>query len=218
MSELLAAGSQERRSDERWRVFASVPVNDAVRSIMQRAQNGLRAQDWPVRWVDPRLAHVTLRFYGDSDMVTVAGMRSALAEVAGRHDSLRLQTGSLDAFPSPTRARVFWLGLDGDVSPLRALVADINAGGEDEGNGKRSFKPHVTLARLRNGAHPPSNYAEAVAALDIPSVGLAIDRILLVRSVLGPKGPAYTTIGEWPLNTPAVDVATPAEAELHEHG
>lgn len=219
MTDRGAIGTHEQGEGERWRIFAAVPVNDAVRAIMQHVQNKLKTHAWAVRWVDPRLAHITLRFYGDTNVSAVSDIHGSLADVAACHESMLFQTGGVGAFPSVNRARVLWLGLDGDVTRLRALVTDINATGDaDPGNGKRSFKPHVTLARLRNGAQPPPNFAEAAAALDLPSAKLAVDRIQLIRSVLSPKGPSYTVIGEWPLMTPAAELSLAVSPELHEHG
>jgi 2'-5' RNA ligase len=207
---------ENEQNGERWRVFAAVPVNDGVRAVMQRAQNRLAPLRWPVRWVDPRLAHITLRFYGDSDLDSVDEIRGALSDIVARHDSMQLQTGGIGAFPSAARLHVLWLGLEGDVKRLRLLAAAINPDGPEAGKPGRSFRPHITLARLRNGATPPVSVDEAAAALELPAVSLTLDRVQLIRSVLGPKGPSYTVIDEWMLAQPDI-VPTQTPAGLHEH-
>jgi RNA 2',3'-cyclic 3'-phosphodiesterase len=219
---LMNAQARANHTDvnERWRVFVAAPVPDPVRRVMQHVQNSLAARRWPVRWVDPRLAHITLRFFGDTPRAHLDVLREDLSQVAQRHDAMQLHTSSVGAFPSATRARVLWLGLNGQVTHLAALARDVEAigpraGGDDR---KRPFKPHITLARLRDGSSPPADFSAAIAELDLPTLDLTIDRIDLVRSVLGPKGPTYTTIASFPLGTPAT-VATPASTpELREHG
>jgi len=218
MDEREPRDEQSENHGERWRVFAAAPLNDNVRAVMQHAQNRLKANTWPVRWVDPRLGHITLRFYGDSDQQAVADIQRELACIAARHDHMLLQTAGVGAFPSTSRARVLWLGLDGDVARLRSLARAINAAGSDEvSKDKRSFKPHVTLARLHNGALPLSDVANAAAALDLPAVSLPIDRVQLIRSVLGPKGPTYTVINEWLLNETATVPADATASDPNEH-
>lgn len=219
MSEHRPGGTSIQGHDERWRIFAAVPVNDAVRSVMIHAQDRLKRHGWHVRWVDPQLAHLTLRFYGDSDTRTVDSIRRHIEHVAGRHQSIRLQTGALGAFPSASRPRVLWLGLDGDASRLRTLAEDIGAGGDaGDPGGRQMFKPHITVARLRNGAQPPVDFAAAVRTLHLSAEELVADRVLLIRSVLGARGPAYTTIGEWPLTTRSSESPVHGTTELHEHG
>ena len=202
---------------EPWRVFAAIPVNDSVRAVMQHTQNRLAELQWPVRWVDPRLAHVTLRFYGDSDEHAMEEIRDSLRAASMRHESMTLETTTLGAFPSASRAKVLWLGLGGDVRRLRLLASEINPDAVEAPGAGKSFKPHVTLARLRNGASPPSGVTEASAGLDLPTVGLPVDSIQLIRSVLGPKGPTYTVIDEWMLRTRDAAPASATSPELHEH-
>ncbi|HUG14860.1 MAG TPA: RNA 2',3'-cyclic phosphodiesterase [Thermomicrobiales bacterium] len=218
MDEQRRTDDSTRHNGERWRVFAAAPINDDVRAVMQHAQNRLASNAWPVRWVDPRLGHLTLRFHGDSDIDAVSAIRGKLQQIAARHESMQLHTGAVGAFPSTSRARVLWLGLDGDVARLRSLAADINAdGAADAGTDRRPFKPHVTLARLRNGAAPLSNVAAAAGALELPAASLTIDRIQLIRSVLGPKGPTYSIIDEWPLIERPGEPAIETASDLHEH-
>ena len=44
-----------------WRVFAAVPVSDEVRELMRRAEETLALRGWPMKWVKPELAHLTLQ-------------------------------------------------------------------------------------------------------------------------------------------------------------
>jgi RNA 2',3'-cyclic 3'-phosphodiesterase len=215
MDEQRRTNNDTQNDADRWRLFAAAPINDGVRSVMQLAQNRLARHAWPVRWVDPRLGHVTLRFYGDSDTDTLAAIQRDLGDIAARHERMLFQTLGVGAFPSVSRARVLWLGLDGDVARLKSLAIDIDAG--DTGGVKRSFKPHVTLARLRGGAPALSDVASAAGALELPSVTLPVDRIQLIRSVLGPKGPTYNVIAEWMLVDHSAAPAVGSAPALHEH-
>lgn len=186
--------------DAAWRVFAAVPVSDAVRALMRDTERQLAPRGWPLRWVRPDLAHLTLRFYGATDPARLPGLAARLASVAAAGRPLRLRTTTIGAFPSDRRPRVVWLGLGGDIAPLAALAAQVASASAGDGPpGDRPFAPHITLARLRDSAPAPEGFAAATSALRLPEVGFAVERLQLIRSVLGPGGPAYTTIGEWPL-------------------
>jgi 2'-5' RNA ligase len=212
-------GSQPEQI-ERWRVFVAAPVTPPVRRVMQEVQNMLAPRRWPVRWVDPKLAHITLRFFGDVPRAALPALQHELEGIAAGHAALRLRTAGVGAFPSPTRVRVLWLGLTGQVAQLAALARAAEELGEHERTDprKRPFKAHVTLGRLRDGADPPADFREATAALDLPVVDLPIDRIELIRSVLGPKGPTYTTVATVVLGAPHAVAATSPAPELREHG
>lgn len=197
-----------------WRVFAAVPVNATVRRVMQETQNAFVPRGWPLRWVDPKLAHITLKFYGDTNLPTVERLTSELGDIATQYARIPLHTTKLGVFPSWARPRVLWLGLDGDADRLKSLARDVEATARETTTSQRdkakAFKAHITLARLRDGASVPSDFQPMVSFHQIEPVELVLDRLQLIRSVLGPKGPTYSTIAEWPLFSP--------ELEQHEHG
>ena len=190
-----------------WRVFAAVPVSAAVREQMRDIQSALAPQGWPMRWVRPELAHLTLRFYGNVASDRVPDLASQIAPVAQAARPLRLEASTIGAFPSEHRPRVIWLGLVGDVKPLEALAGAVtsatSAFGPPE---RRPFAPHITLARLRDGAAAPSDFRAVVDRITRCAVPFVADRLQLIRSELGLGGPTYTTIHEWQLGAlPEID-------------
>ena len=82
-----------------------------------------------------------------------------------------------------------WLGVTGDLAPLRALARSV---ARDRG---RAYRPHLTVARLRGDTDP----AGAVAALSAYAGPVwSAGAVHLVRSQLGPS-PTYDDIATWPL-------------------
>lgn len=199
--------STTRSQTATWRVFVAVPVDDAVRAIMRDVVGELAPRGWPVKWVRPELAHLTMKFYGDIETDRLPDLAARLADVATAAQPLTVRTTGIGAFPTERRPRVLWLGLTGDIEPLAALARRVEAASAGFGRPEdRPFAPHITLGRLRDGAPAPSDFAAAASALRPAPVTLAVDRLQLVRSVLGPGGPTYTVIGEWPLGAiPEVD-------------
>lgn len=107
------------------------------------------------RWIAPEDMHITLRFAGDVDNPTAREFHDALVSID--EPAFELKLSGFGAFGGQ-QPRTLWAGVA--PSPWLDALARVNeraarsAGLKPE---KHSFKPHVTLARLR-GTRP-----EAVA-------------------------------------------------------
>jgi RNA 2',3'-cyclic 3'-phosphodiesterase len=125
---------------------------------------------------------------------------------AARHPARELAVRGGGAFPGASRARVVWAGLRADRAALAALAASVAAGARRAGapspEEDRRYRPHITLARLREPADVRPLTAE-LAGLDGSPWTAA--RIELIRSHLpgGAVGrsPVYSSVGAWPLRS-----------------
>jgi RNA 2',3'-cyclic 3'-phosphodiesterase len=141
--------------------------------------------------------HLTLAFLGDVSQDFIESAEARLVEVAHQHQTFPAQLKGLGAFPSPSRARVVWIGTEQGKDEVCALQADVvkalrSAGYQPE---TRPFSPHLTIGRLRF----PADVSKAVA-VQFATESFMIERVVLFRSVLGPAGPAYSVIAEFPLS------------------
>lgn len=195
---------------EQWRLFVAIDLGEAARRALGEAQAACRRADLPVRWVDPAGAHLTLKFLGETDRAQVGPLGAALRAVAGRHRPVLLHTGAPGVFPNPRRPRVLWLGLTGALDRLAALQRDVDDALAALGFPRetRSFSPHLTLGRVREGARPAdvAGVATTLAGVRAAAAPLPVERIRLMRSELARGGSRYTTLLEAPLGPPAGDV------------
>ncbi|RIK42690.1 MAG: RNA 2',3'-cyclic phosphodiesterase [Chloroflexi bacterium] len=199
---MVTQGSRQlQQRGERWRLFAAVPLDAEVQQAVARLQRGLATRAWPVRWVQPELAHITVKFFGDVPVGQLGVLRSQLASAAERSMATTLSTAGVGAFPSVTRPRVIWLGLSGNVKPLERLVARVDAatGGDGGRPADKPFRAHITLGRVRDGARPISDLPAAIAEYGAIPHAVPVERLLLIRSTLGSSGPTYQTLAEWAL-------------------
>jgi 2'-5' RNA ligase len=119
--------------------------------------------------------------------------------VAAGSTAFDLVLRGLGAFPSPTRPRVLWAGVDEGRTAAATLACGVDdalagLGFEREA---RAFSPHVTLGRVR-GPRPAPRLAEALAA------GGHFGRqpvasVALMRSDLSPRGARYSELATAPL-------------------
>ena len=185
---LLGTADDARRL-RRVRLFAAVdpPVEDLALPADER-----------FRFVPREQWHVTLAFYGEVDDARVEKLQEGLARAAARSRPFRVRVAGAGTFPPQSRkARVLWLGLDGEVDEMRRL-ADRCAGAGRRARiamEDRSFRPHLTLARSRR---EPVDATDIVATLS-SYVGpwWTVPSVRLVRSFLGPRT-RHETLSEFP--------------------
>ncbi len=163
------------------RVFAGVPLPVETRLALA---DRLAEFEVPGKVAPPENWHLTLRFLGKVDQVTLERFLSGLIDVSGE-PVFTVSLGSFGAFPNAKKAAVVWLGLHKGEEALTRLnqiteEAAVAAGLSPE---ERPFHPHLTLARVR----PPADVRELLDE-EIP-LGWACDRIVVFRSHLG-GGPA----------------------------
>ena len=152
------------------------------------------------RWVEPDRLHATVRFLGEVDAAFIDRLAAALAPAAARYDPIPLAIATVGAFPTWKRARVIWAGVGYDPK-LELLHHDVELacnglGLEVEG---RPFRPHVTLARLRE---PGGDTARAIfrAARGRPlRYDMTLDSIDLMQSTVVGAGRQYTRLHAIPL-------------------
>lgn len=172
---------------------------DDVRQRLATAVEGLRPHATDVAWVAPANLHVTLKFLGQVDEARVLAFAEALTGAAAGHRAFDVVVRGLGAFPSPTRPRVLWAGLDGDAGRLAALAESVDAacGGLGVPRETRAFAAHVTLGRVREPRRQPT-LADALArGGEFGRVG--VGRVALMRSELSPRGARYSELALCPL-------------------
>jgi 2'-5' RNA ligase len=185
-----------------FRAFLAIPLPDPIRERLAAAQDLLRPAGADVKWVEPELLHVTLKFLGDLTDEARGTIEPGLRAAAAAAAPIELAVRGLGAFPPTGPPRVVWAGLreaDGRLTlagVARAVeTAAAGAGFPPEG---RPFAAHVTLGRVKSRRN-----AEALRAL-IEREGAAeagafrADALVLFRSDLSPRGPTYTVAERYP--------------------
>lgn len=147
-------------------------------------------------WVREPSLHLTLKFLDEQPSDKLPAIQEAVAHVAGRHRELLMTLGGVGAFPNFRRARVVWLGVGQDPR-LELLHHDIELACEQIGfevDG-RAFRPHLTLARVRQ-ALPEERLRELSRAARQTDyhTDFLVRSIDLMQSELSSGGSQYTTL------------------------
>jgi RNA 2',3'-cyclic 3'-phosphodiesterase len=194
-----AHAAEENIGSDAYRLFVALPVAGSAVKNLQRLQARLDSMsaNRVVRWTRLEQLHLTLHFLGDVRSDQVPGTCRLLEQACegARSFSLRLQ--GLGCFPLRGPVRVVWVGIQGAVESLRSLQSSVaqrlsSLGSQHQ---SRPFAPHLTIGRVRAGAHPPAAVRTSLAGLLAIEVGdWPIDEVVLMRSELRPEGARYTRL------------------------
>ena len=180
------------------------PLRQAVMAVQAMITRELaRLPDARPQWVRPESLHLTLKFLGEIDDGNLPDILVALRIAAQRRGGFSLAVQGLGVFPDARAPKVLWAGLSGEVDKLTALAVAIEeslipAGIEPEG---RPFKPHLTIARIKDGSREIGKTLTAHEILDSRlEIGtMNVQEIVLMKSDLKPSGSVYTRLDTVPL-------------------
>lgn len=200
--------------DTPWRLFLAVPLPHSVQGLVADEIATLKAEGWPVRWVQPDTAHLSLHFLGEAEQERAELVRLALPDAVAAQTPFTVRTAGLGVFPHFRRPRVLWLGLHGPVHRLETLQTHVGRALQALGFsvGEEPYHPHITLGRVRNDDGervrlrdlPDAVKARFVdratgAAIAPPSLLVPVREVLLMRSHLGKEGARHESIASFPL-------------------
>jgi 2'-5' RNA ligase len=131
------------------------------------AQIQSKLKDFNIKFVDPNLVHITLKFLGDVN-------ENQIEQIAGALDGINIPSfeakiENVGVFPKPKYVKVIWLGAEGNFGELHDNV---------ESALKEAFLK--VLYELK----------------DIEIGTFHVDAIKLKKSTLTPEGPIYETLHE----------------------
>ena len=186
------------------RCFIAIDIDEQIKKCLSNLQSDLQAKvdirKSDVKWVSPEATHLTLKFLGEIKNEQTVEVCNITKIVANRHKSFDFTVESVGHFGGRS-AKVLWVGAGRDCNNLLQLQQDLDqelasAGWPGE---TRKFAGHLTLCRIRN---PKAGVKLVQAAREYKSLELGImsvDSICVYESQLTPKGPIYTSMGNYDL-------------------
>ena len=146
-----------------------------------------------IRWARRSQFHITLKFLGENTHEITEEVIDALIPLK-HFEPFTVELSYIGAFPNLNTPKILWLSGDKGADELAKLSKKINdvlfdnVGLERE---RKKFKAHLTLARLKESLLPE----ELVRRLgDVPKLRWSCGELVLMKSVLTPKGPIYTQL------------------------
>lgn len=158
------------------------------------------------RPVSPYLWHLTLAFYGEVSGFEADNIAEELLQCTFDVTPFRLKTAACGLFPKPSKARVFWVGVeeDSDCSSLKHLARCCRRAGHATVRKRTAresaFQPHITVVRSITD-HEAVDLQQLQMMADVPELNWHADRVNLYQSISGQKGPQYRRLEIFELNS-----------------
>lgn len=174
------------------RAFIALELPEEIKVEIKNIQQDLDKAGVQARWVKPEIAHLTLAFLGSITPNRVEPISKTLKEVAGKIKSTKLYLSQIGCFPHPTKARIVFIDLGGELEKLNALTTKIRKGLKKEKIwfDKKPFRSHVTLGRIKKR----QNLTKIIKEIKIKEIEFIANEISLTKSQLTETGPIYTKL------------------------
>ncbi len=187
-------------NSEQIRSFIAIELPRNVKNGLAQLRNELERAEHPfIKWVNPESIHLTLKFLGNVPLKQVAEITKAIETASKGISPFHLEISGLGGFPNLKQPRVLWVGIKGEIDKLLSLQQNIDLALAPLGFAKeeRPFVPHLTLARIRQGASPKErkSFGELVMSTSSEtSYPFDVEAVSLMRSQLTPAGAIYTRL------------------------
>lgn len=186
---------------DRVRAFLALPRDrmwvESTRGLVERLRSTLPKASW----TKPESWHLTLKFLGDVPRSRLETFGEELASACAEAVAGEIVADGPVVFPPRGEARVLGLGFSSNEAlasvALVAQAADRAAQALGVAPEKREFRPHVTLARLRDRwpAEAIASFRETAGSWTFPP--WQARSCVLYESRLEPAGAVHTPLAEW---------------------
>lgn len=196
------------------RAFIAIELPKEIKDALGELQGELKKSGADVKWVEPQNIHLTLKFLGEIDAVTLSKISDILEDTAKDKNAFHIRISCLGAFPKINYPKVLWLSIDkGDnevkeiAKQLKEKIAKAGVPRED-----RPFSTHITIGRTRSTLNRErlvqdlKNLAlhKSLAGQSATIIGgleFVVTKLIIFKSSLTPKGPIYEGLKEANLKT-----------------
>ena len=177
------------------RSFAAVFPPPEVRQRVRELSGELQKSAGGVKWVETDNLHLTLRFFGNLTDAQLESAGACMTETARGEAPFAVRLATLGAFPSLSRVRVIWVGIEEGAEQLTRVANSLERRFVEAGLGRtdKPFSPHLTIGRVKVPQGNP-RLEEAIRALTFEGAEFMIDGLTLTKSELRPGGPIYSPV------------------------
>lgn len=174
------------------RLFVGLALPQSLKDRLAPLMIGLPG----ARWVPPENLHLTLRFVGEVDERETALLDEALSTI--ERAPFELQVSGCGIFAQRRGPEAVWIGV-ASTPPLVDLQAAVERAAVRAGLApeEKRFRPHITLARLKDAPQP--RLQAFVAGHNLFKESVAIEGFSLFSSKLGSGDPIYIEEAAYPL-------------------
>ena len=179
------------------KIRAFIAIDIPVSQNVTECINELKKLQINAKIVETENMHLTLKFLGDTDENLIDEIEKIIKDTIINIQPFEIILKNLGIFPNQNYIKVVWIGVE-NTEPLKKIAETIdtklnNLGFEKE---KRPFSVHLTIARIKSAKNKEKLIQLINKYQNIELQKIKINKIILKKSTLTPKGPIYTNLKE----------------------
>lgn len=166
----------------------------AFRDIQKRCFAG------KIKWVDPDLFHLTLKFLGDTPEDKIEPVSEVLEEVTEETAGFSFDLAGLGIFGSSYRPRIIRVNVE-KGGQLEILGNELLNRFDDVGfkRDRQNFVPHLTLGRIKQVSDKKLLQKTVSDYGSVFFQTVRVKTVILYESILHSSGPEYIILKEYKL-------------------
>lgn len=176
------------------KIFISINIPDRDKKRLIKATE--KWQNLPVKWVREANLHLTLFFLGYVENEDIIGISQKVRSAVSDTDIFDIEFNNIELGPSEEEPRLIWLTGEPNED-LRQLHEKIEKDLDIFTASKKSFRPHVTLGRVRK--HKWEALESKPIIQEKLEVFVSVESIDVMASDFGEGESEYTIIESCPL-------------------
>jgi len=178
-----------------FRGFIAIDLD--VSSKIVELENEIKKIDAPVKLVEPKNVHLTLKFLGDTDERLIDEIEKIIKESIKGIKPFKIKLEGTGVFPNQNYIKIIWIGIKNgeQITPIAEKIdGEISKLGFKKE--KRKFSPHLTIGRVKTAKNKDKLIQIIEEYNEILFSEFEVKSIKLIKSELTPKEPIYTTLKE----------------------
>ena len=176
------------------RVFISISIPEKAKKRLLKTIE--KWQDLPVKWVREANLHITLVFLGFIDEAVIPEICEKVEKTCKKASIFDIEFNQIELFPSVDDPKL--VALTGKTSEeLKNLVNSIEGELGVSNVPKKSFRPHITLGRIRK--HKWEALEDRPTIQEPFAFPVAVESVEIVSSELDEDKLNCTVLGSYPL-------------------
>ncbi|OQA91676.1 MAG: 2',5' RNA ligase family [Elusimicrobia bacterium ADurb.Bin231] len=180
--------------------FAVKPSLDGI-SAIEKIIARLSKTRADIRWVRKENIHITIKFLGETEEDILRLIKEDLKEKISSRKKFLFNLSGIGFFPDAFAPRVIWMGVSAgseEFSGLARLIDERLCSLINPEMEIQKFVPHLTLGRFKS-RKGKDELMPLIHNLNIKIPVSQCEKVLLMKSVLTPRGPEYEEIANFEL-------------------
>lgn len=173
-----------------------IPIDELIYTYLSEYQYQFSFSK--MRWVEGNNLHLTLKFFGKTDLKSSQEIQELLENVLKTIPKFTISISKLSVFGSKNAPSVLWWGvLEEDFIKNFASILQNEFDNIGLYADRQNFVPHITLARIIKTNSGQFFQKQLTRYSSFEPIEITVDRIVLLESRLTNKNPEYIQVSEY---------------------